>query len=241
MSKIVFISGSAKGIGRAAALEFAKNGYTVILNTKKSKDELAATLDKVKKYSPSSAAFISDVSDYEQAKNTIKDIYNKFGGIDVLVNNAGISHIGLFEDMKPHEWQHIIKNNVESMLNCTHLVLPDMVRRHCGCIINISSMWGTSGASCEAVYSASKGAMNAFTKALAKELGPSGITVNAIACGAVQTDMNSFLSDEERSDFIEQIPLCRFGTPEEVAGLALFLAEKNTYITGQIIGIDGGF
>ena len=129
-------------------------------------------------------------------------------------------------------WQYILKNNVESMFNCTHLVLEDMLHRHSGCIINISSMWGISGASCEAVYSASKGAVNAFTKALGKELAPSGIYVNAIACGAIDTQMNSFLSEEERSAFTDEIPLCRFGRPDEVAELALFLAE--------IIKIDGG-
>ncbi len=236
MNKTVLITGSAKGIGKAIALEFAKKGYRVILNTKKSQERLNKTLEEVKKYSPSSLAFTADVSDYAQAKEMV----DKIGSVDVLVNNAGISYIGLFNTMTPDKWQEVMKNNVDSMFNCTHLVLENMIKKHSGKIINISSMWGISGASCEVVYSASKGAVNAFTKALARELGPSNIYVNAIACGAIETEMNSFMSLDEHTAFTEEIPLCRFGKPEEVASLALYLAEENTYITGQIISLDGG-
>lgn len=236
MNKTVLITGSAKGIGKATAIEFAKNGYIVALNTKKSTDKLEATLGEIRQYSPYSAAYTADVSDYAQAEEMIC----KIGKIDVLINNAGVSHIGLFNTMAPAQWQQLMKNNVDSMFNCTHLVLPQMIQRHSGKIINISSMWGISGASCEAVYSASKGAVNAFTKALARELGPSNIYVNAIACGAIETDMNSFLSEEEHAAFAEEIPLRRFGRPNEVGALALYLAESNTYITGQIISLDGG-
>lgn len=236
MNKTVLITGSAKGIGKATALAFAKKGYRVVINTKKSEQALKATLDEIREFSPSSTAFTADISDYGQTKEMIDAI----GKVDVLVNNAGISYIGLFNTMKPSEWQYIMRNNVDSMFNCTHLVLENMIKCHSGKIINISSMWGISGASCEAVYSASKGAVNSFTKALAKELGPSGIYVNAIACGAIDTDMNSFMSQEERAAFTEEIPLCRFGKPDEVANLAVYLAEENTYITGQIISLDGG-
>ncbi len=240
MNKTVLVTGSARGIGKAIALAFAKKGYTVVLNTKKSDDELNKTLAEIKEYSPSSLAFKADISIYENARKMTEQIKSAVGSIDVLVNNAGISYIGLFNEMQPQQWQNIMQNNVDSMFNCTHLVLPDMIKGHSGKIINISSMWGISGASCEVVYSASKGAVNSFTKALARELGPTGIYVNAIACGAIDTKMNSFLSEAEYAAFAEEIPLCRFGKPEEVASLALYLAEENTYITGQIISLDGG-
>jgi 3-oxoacyl-[acyl-carrier protein] reductase len=240
MSKNVLITGSAKGIGKAIALEFAKNGYTVAINTKNSVDKMNETLEELRKYSPSSIAVCEDVSSYDGANRLIDIVQSKIGAVDVLVNNAGVSYIGLFNEMKPAQWQSLMKNNVDSMLNCTHLVLPSMIHNHRGCIINISSMWGIAGASCEAIYSASKGAVNSFTKALAKELAPSGIYVNAIACGAIDTEMNSFLSEEERAALEDEIPMGRFGQTSEVASLALYLANESSYITGQIISLDGG-
>lgn len=240
MNKNILITGSAKGIGRAIALKFAAEGYTVILNTRKSEDKLQQTLAEVKKLSPSSAAYTADVSDYKQAEALFDFAEEVCGGVDILVNNAGVSYVGLFNTMHPHQWQSLMGSNVDSMLNCTHLALPRMIHQKRGCIINISSMWGISGASCEAVYSASKGAINAFTKALGKELAPSGILVNAIACGAIDTDMNNFMSHEEKAAFSEEIPMGRFGTADEVASLALYLAQENTYMTGQILSLDGG-
>lgn len=240
MNKTVLITGSAKGIGRAAALAFAKKGWSVALNTKSSFEQLEKTLCEVRKYSPLSSAYAADVSDYDKAEKMFAAIKNDIGSPEVLINNAGISYIGLFNTMQPQQWRSLMQNNVDSMFNCTHLALQNMIKNHSGKIINISSMWGISGASCEAVYSASKGAVNSFTKALARELGPSGIYVNAIACGAVETEMNSFMTDEEHAAFAEEIPLGRFADPAEVASLALYLAEENTYITGQIISLDGG-
>jgi 3-oxoacyl-[acyl-carrier protein] reductase len=240
VNKIVLVTGSAKGIGKAIALEFAKNGYTVAINTKNSIEKMNETLEEIRSYSPSSIAVAADVSSYEDADRLISTVRERLGSIDVLVNNAGISYIGLFNMMKPEQWQSIMKTNVDGMFNCTHLVLPSMIHNHSGCIINISSMWGISGASCEAVYSASKGAVNSFTKALAKELAPSGIYVNAIACGAIDTEMNSFLTEDERQALEDEIPMGRFGKTDEVASLALYLADKNSYITGQIISLDGG-
>lgn len=240
MSKTVVVTGSARGIGKAIAIKFAQSGYTVVLNTKKSLNALKDTLDEVKKYSPSSISYAADISVYDKAEQMFEHIEKTVGKVDVLVNNAGVSVIGLFDAMKPAEWQELMRNNVDSVFNCTHLVLPQMLHRHSGRIINISSMWGISGASCEVAYSASKGAVNAFTKALAREVGPSGIYVNAIACGAMETQMNSFMSEEEHNAFAEEIPLCRFGRPDEAASLALYLAEENSYITGQIISLDGG-
>jgi 3-oxoacyl-[acyl-carrier protein] reductase len=240
INKVAVVTGSARGIGRAIALRLAKEGYTLAINTKSSVGDMERTLEEIKLYSPSSIAYQADVSDYAQAQAFFELVKRELGSCDVLVNNAGISYIGLFNTMSPSDYQSIMKTNVDGVLNCTHLALQYMVAKHSGCIINISSMWGISGASCEAVYSASKGAVNAFTKALAKELAPSNIFVNAIACGAIDTKMNSFMDEEERAAFTEEIPLGRFGTADEVAGLALYLAKDNTYITGQIISLDGG-
>ena len=168
-------------------------------------------------------------------------IQDAFGPVDILVNNAGISHIGLFTDMTPEQWQHVLNVNLGSVLNCTHLAVPAMVHNKTGVILNISSMWGEAGASCEAVYSVSKGGINAFTKAMAKELGPSGIRVNAIACGVIDTEMNACFSEEERAELADEIALMRFGKPEEVGRFALTLAsESASFLTGQIITLDGG-
>ena len=164
-----------------------------------------------------------------------------FGDIHVLINNAGVSHIGLLSDMSPDEWDHIIRTNLTSVYNCCHEVIPSMVRRQSGRIINISSVWGNVGASCEAAYSASKGGVNSLTKALAKELAPSHIGVNAVACGVSDTDMNRFISADERQALTDDIPACRMGRPEEVARLVFLLAQAPEYMTGQIVTMDGGW
>ena len=161
--------------------------------------------------------------------------------LDVLVNNAGISHIGLLIDMSDGEWERLVSANLSSAFYCSREALRDMVSAKAGRILNISSMWGTSGASCEAAYSAVKAGMNGLTKAAAKEYAPSGIAVNAIACGVIDTEMNRQLSEEERLTLSEAIPAGRFGTPDEVAALAWELAGSPVYMTGQIIGIDGGY
>ena len=181
----------------------------------------------------------------ERTDNILEDIFkkieNKFGCVDILINNAGISHIGLFNKITPDIWQNLIKTNIEGVFNCSHIACQNMINKKDGIIINISSIWGNVGASCEVVYSATKGAINSFTKALAKELAPSGIRINAISCGAIETEMNNFLSSEEKENFINEIPYMRFGKPEEVANLAYYLSSKNSsYLTGQIITLDGG-
>ena len=158
-----------------------------------------------------------------------------------MVNNAGISHMGLFTDTTPELWDKMINVNIRSVLNCTHLAVPKMVSKKEGVILNISSIWGNRGASCEALYSATKGAVNAFTKAMAKELGPSGIRVNAIAPGVIDTKMNAWLSPEEKEILTDDISLMRFGTVEEVANFAVFLAgDEASFLNGQIITLDGG-
>ncbi len=238
--KVVFITGSAKGIGKSIATIFAKNNYTVILNCKNSVELMNKTAKELEVYT-NVMTIQGDMSNYDIAKNAVDSIVSDFGTIDVLVNNAGISYIGLFNTMNPSQWQEVIKNNFNTVLNCSHSVLQYMIPNHTGTIINISSMWGQLGASCEAVYSATKGAINSFTKSLGKELAISGIKVNAISCGAIDTEMNSFLSEDEKKALEDEIPAGRFGTPEEVAKLALYLAsEESNYINGQILSIDGG-
>ena len=239
--KTVLITGASRGIGRAIAQIFAEAGWSVGICCKNN----IAELSEVKKYIEATGSqcfdFIGDMGCYEEAQKFITEARKVLGPIDCLVNNAGISHIGLLSDMHAEEWNEIIQTNLTSVFNCCKQVIPDMVARQSGSIINISSVWGSCGASCEVAYSASKGGMNAFTKALAKELAPSRITVNAIACGAIDTEMNQFLSKEERDRLIDEIPACRMGTPEEVGRLALQLAGKHSYLTGQIITLDGGW
>lgn len=235
--KKVLITGSSRGIGKAIAFAFAKEGCEVILNASKSGYEMENTADEITESGGICRTFMADVSDYSQCE----DMFETIGNIDILINNAGIAYLGLFSDMKPSDWERVMNVNINSVFNCTHLAIPHMVREKSGIIINISSMWGDKGASCEAVYSASKGAVNSFTKAMAKELGPSGIRVNAISCGVIDTKMNSWLSDEERAELADEISLMRFGNSSEVADLAVFLAsEKSEFINGQVITIDGG-
>ena len=182
-----------------------------------------------------------DVGNYQFCKEFVDEVKNTLGSIDILINNAGISHIGLLSDMKPDEWNEVINTNLTSLYNLSNLVIPEMVRKSAGKIINISSVWGNVGASMEVAYSASKGGMNSFTKALAKELAPSNIQVNAIACGAIDTEMNSFLEPSELAALVDEIPASRLGRPEEVAELTYSLATGNDYLTGQIISLDGGW
>ena len=241
MNNTVLISGSGRGIGRAIATRFAKEGYKIAINANKSKDELGETKNYLISLGVSVLAKQGDVGNYEFCKEFVDEVKNTLGSIDILVNNAGISHIGLLSDMKPNEWNEVINTNLTSLYNLSSLVIPDMVRKSAGKIINISSVWGNIGASMEVAYSASKGGMNSFTKALAKELAPSNIQVNAIACGAIDTEMNSFLDSNELAALIDEIPASRLGRPEEAAELAYSLATGNDYLTGQIISLDGGW
>ena len=237
----MFVTGSSRGIGKEIAKIFAKNNFKVVINCINKKDLLIKTYNELKVINPHILALQGDISDYNQALNMFKKIEETFGFVDILINNAGISHIGLFNKISPDIWQSLIKTNKEGGRNCTHRASQNMIKKKAGVIINISSIWGNVGASCEVVYSATKGAINSFTKALAKELAPSGIRVNAISCGAIDTEMNNFLSNEEKEAFIEEIPYMRFGKPEEVANLAFYLSSDNSsYLTGQIITLDGG-
>ena len=164
-----------------------------------------------------------------------------FGGVDILINNAGISYVGLLTDMTANDWNRIVSTNLSSVFNCCHQAIPHMVHQKEGKIVNISSVWGCIGASCEVAYSATKGGVNSFTMALAKELAPSNIQVNAIACGAIDTSMNSFLSPDEKTALIDEIPSGRLGTTKEVADFVFEICHNNSYLTGQVIRLDGGW
>lgn len=240
--KTVLITGASRGIGRAIACAFAKEGYRLIINCSKSEPELLALKNELTTaYHTEVLAHIGDISDYSYVTQLFEDAMAQFGGIDIVINNAGISHIGLLSDMSIDEWNRIVGTNLTSVFSTCKLAIPYMVHQKSGKIINISSVWGNVGASCEVAYSACKGGINSFTRALAKELAPSNIQVNAIACGVIDTKMNACFSEEERQALADEIPAGRFGTPEEVAALALQLCTDNTYLTGQIITLDGGW
>ncbi len=236
--KVALITGASRGIGRAIACSFAKEGYDLMITCKDSRDELFLLSEELEaEYKISVRTFVGNISDPE---NVVK-LFDKIDHLDVLVNNAGISYIGLLSDMSFEEWNDVISTNLSSAFYCSKMAIPLMLSEKSGKIINISSVWGDRGASMEVAYSASKGGLNAFTKALAKELAPSNIQVNAVACGLIDTDMNSHFSEEEIQSIIEEIPSDRIGKPEEVASLVVQLCTENKYLTGQVIGIDGGW
>ncbi len=242
MKPTILITGASRGIGKAIATRFAQEGCSLIINCSKSASSLMKLKDELEKnYHVPILASVGNVGDYIYVEQLFKEIVAEFGGVDIVVNNAGISHIGLLSDMTPEEWQRIIDTNLSSAFYTSKLAIPYMLTKQAGKIINISSVWGNIGASCEVAYSASKGGMNSFTKALAKELAPSNIQVNAIACGCIDTEMNHCFSEEERQNLINDIPAGRFGTPDEVAALVYTLANNNNYLTGQIITLDGGW
>ncbi|MFX0548729.1 elongation factor P 5-aminopentanone reductase [Hathewaya histolytica] len=240
--KVVLITGAAKGIGKAIALKFAEEGASVIVNYKKSHIEAEEVKKDIENLGGYAFLLQGDVSEYRTCSNMMKTLIDKFGKIDILINNAAISKIGIFYDCTEECFDEIINTNLKGVFNLTHNAIKHMIPKGSGTIINISSMWGEVGASCEVIYSASKGGINAFTKALGKELAPSNIRVNAISPGVIETSMNSWLSDEEREELVSEIPMMRMGKPEEIANLAVFLAsEQCNYMTGQILRVDGGF
>ncbi len=242
MNKTVLVTGASRGIGRAIAITFAKEGYRLVINCSSSETELLELKRQLEEnLHVDVLASVGDIADYPYVEELYAQTASRFGGVDILVNNAGISHIGLLSDMSIGEWNRMVNTNLTSVFSTCKLAIPYMVHQKHGKIINISSVWGNVGASCEVAYSACKGGVNAFTKALAKELAPSNIQVNAIACGCIDTPMNACFSDEERTALAEEIPAGRFGTPNEVAALALILATGNEYLTGQVITLDGGW
>lgn len=239
--KTVLITGSSKGIGRAAALLFASRGYHIYLNCSKSIELLKKVKEEIDLAGGSCEITDGDAGNPEDVAQIFKSIHSTCKSLDILINNAGIAHYGLLSDMTDEEWNRIIQTNLSSVFYCSRAAIPAMVRQKAGKIINISSIWGTAGASCEAAYSASKAGVHGLTKALAKELAPSGIQVNAIACGVIDTSMNAHLDEEDRKNLADEIPAGRFGTPEEAAWMIYNTATAPSYMTGQIIGLDGAF
>lgn len=240
--KTACITGASRGIGRALAAAFAAQGYDLFLTCRKN-EALLLELKKELEHSFGihCRTFAADAADAFRMEQVFAQIGRETDGLNVLVNNAGISWHGLLTDMTPQEWDRLIRTNLSSVFYTSRMAIPLMLQRHAGKILNISSVWGVAGASCEVAYSASKGGVNAFTKALAKELAPSNIQVNAIACGVIDTEMNGFLSAEERAALTEEIPAGRFAGPQEVAELAVSLCSGHNYLTGQIITLDGGW
>ena len=238
MSTVV-ITGSARGIGAATAALFADSGYNVVINYNTSEKEALALAEKL---GDKAIAVQADVSKPEGAKLLFKKVKETFGNADVLVNNAGIAQQKLFTDITQADYDRMFDCNVRSVFNCCQCALPDMIHNKYGRIINISSMWGVVGASCEVHYSASKAAVIGMTKALAREVAPSGITVNCIAPGVIDTPMNSCFDEDVMKELCEETPVGRIGRPEDVAKAVLFFADpKNDFITGQILGVDGAF
>ena len=236
MNKVVFITGGSRGIGACAVKAFAEAGYRVAFTYLKSENE-ALCLSK----STGALAIKADASSSKEMSDAIKRACEELGHIDILINNVGISEFSLFTDISDDMWHRMLDTNLSSAFYASRAVLPQMINRKDGCIINVSSMWGQVGASCEVHYSASKAGLIGLTKALAKEVAPSGIRVNCVAPGAIDTEMNACLSDEAIEEIKNETPLGRLGTPEEIANILLFLAdERSSFITGQIIGANGG-
>lgn len=238
MKYTAFITGASRGIGKAIAKALAQAGYDLHLVCKNSKDALLALGKELQeKYGVCVTCHIGDIGSYD----FINSCFEHIDHLDVLVNNGGISHVGLLSDMSETDWNQIISTNLSSAFYTSKCAIPLMLQKHQGKIINISSVWGNVGASMEVAYSASKGGLNAMTKALAKELAPSNIQVNAIACGIIDTDMNSCFNKEEMTLLIEEVPADRMGTPQEVAQMVCQLINSPSYLTGQIISFDGGW
>lgn len=236
VNNIVVVTGGSRGIGAEIVKFLAKLGYKVILNYNKSE----SYAQDVKKELSNVDIFKADVSKKEEAKALINSVIKKYGRIDVLINNAGISQNKVFTEITDEEWNNIINTNLNSAFFCSREAVKNMIHNKNGLVINISSIWGITGSSCEVAYSTSKAALNGFTKALAKELGPSNIRVNAIAPGIINTDMNNCLSDGELEKMKEEIPLERIGEAIDIAKCVNWLIEDN-YTTGQIISINGGW
>ncbi len=241
--KTALVTGASGGIGRAAALKFAEAGYDLVLCCGKRTELLEETAALAGAMGSRCFLFTGDLGDAAECSRLFREAFEsgRCSGPDVLVNNAGSSHLGLFQDMTPEEWDRLIRTDLSSVFYMTRLAVPRMLSLGHGKIINVSSVWGTSGASCEAAYSAAKGGVNALTRALAKELAPSHIQVNAVAPGTIDTEMNAWLSEEERAALEEEIPAGRFGTAEEAAQVILMLAEGPEYLTGQIVTVSGGW
>ncbi|MDD3693079.1 MAG: 3-oxoacyl-ACP reductase FabG [Oscillospiraceae bacterium] len=241
-SKTVLITGASRGIGKATAELFAREGYGLILNYNNSKEKALKLSERLTKTGSKVLVYQADVSKQQQVENMVSAGESFFGGIDILICNAGISQQQLFTEITPDEWRKMMSVTVDAAFYCCRAVLPGMIRRKKGKIVLISSIWGIVGASCEVHYSTAKAALIGMTKALAKELGPSNIQVNCVAPGIIDTDMNSTLDIKTRRELISETPMGRMGSPYEVAESIVFLSsDKADFITGQVLSPNGGF
>ena len=242
MSKIVLITGASKGIGAGIATLFSEKRYHVILHYNESQKQVNELKEKLLKTNPHVWTIKADIRKEDEIKSMFQLIKKQWGGVDILINNAGIARINVITAFSADEWDNMFAVNVRGAFLCIKEAIPMMLEKGKGNIINVSSMWGISGSSCEVCYSASKAALINMTKSLAKELGPSNIRVNCVAPGVIDTEMNHSLSEQDKNDLKEQTPLMRMGTVEDVAQGVIFLAEESSkFMTGQIMSIDGGF
>jgi len=236
LAKVVLVTGGSRGIGAAVCRKFAMEGYAVAVNYQTSREKAEAVAAEC-----GGTAVQADVADRAAVDAMFDIVEATLGQVSVLVNNAGIQQIGLFQDCSPEDWERIFAVNVRGVYHCCERALPTMLREQSGAIVNVSSVWGLCGGSCESHYSAAKAAVIGYTKALAKEWGPSGIRVNCVAPGAVETDMNAWLSEADRLSLFEETPLGRMGRPEEIAEAVFFLGSpKSAFITGEILNVTGG-
>ena len=240
MKKTVLVTGASGAIGRAIALAFAPKGYRVAVHYHTRREEALAAVEEIRGKGGWAEAFGADLTQEEQVTWLFDQAERALGKVGVLVNNAGVAWQGLLTDMSLSEWRRVLDGDLTSAFLCCRRALPGMIRERSGCIVNISSMWGQQGASCEAAYSAAKAGLIGLTKALAQEEGPSGVRVNCIAPGLIDTPMNGHLSPADLEALREETPLMTIGTPEDVAEAAVFLAES-PFITGQVLGVNGGF
>ena len=241
MSKVAVITGASGGIGAAVARRLAAQGCYVVLGYCRSREKAESLCRELREAGGEAVSFRADLTKAEEAKALIEFAVQQYGHLDILVNNAGIAQIKLFTDITPEEWRQMFAANVDGIYHCCRAAVPYLVQQHSGTIINVSSIWGLCGASCEVHYSASKAAVIGFTQALAKELAPSGITVNCVAPGVIDTDMMAAFTAEDKAALAEETPVGRLGSADEVAKLLLYLAGEDAgYITGQVFGVNGG-
>lgn len=241
MRRVALVTGGSRGIGAACVRAFAQAGYAVVFLYHHRQDAAEELTQELCNAGMDVSCRVCDVADFSAVQAVLGELLRIYRHVDVLVNCAGVAHIGLLTEMTEEAWDRLFAVNVKALFNTCKAVLPAMVSRRSGAIVNVGSMWGTVGASCEVAYSTAKAAVDGFTKALAKEVGPSGVRVNSVSPGVIDTDMNAELDETALADLAEETPLCRIGRAQEVAQAVLFLAgEDASFITGQCVGVNGG-